>query len=172
MLRFRTQNPKYVKSKYLLTKLSNNIDISVIFQVEFYARNIWNNSRNNKRDSKKLNFLLSIINNANDRQPYNITVQLLTRNTNLVSLVYLVTVVNLYISRSNFLLTHEMLSKTRWLSTVKLLYHSLTMINVIEDVVSINKKSTINYATKFSSIDQTVKYWLLKYLRIMSLFFK
>jgi len=127
------------------------------------------------RDSKKLNFLLSIItmqmtdNHTIER--YNFW-QYNTRNTNLVSLVYLVTVVNLYISRSNFLLTHDMLSKTRWLSTVKLLYHSPTMINVIEVVVSINKKSTMNYATKFSSSNQTVKSWLLKYLRIMSLFFK
>ena len=47
-----------------------------------------------------------------------------TRNTNLVSLVYLVTVVNLYISRSNFLLTHEMLSKT---------VHSKTSLSFPED---------------------------------------
>ena len=57
---------------------------------------------------------------------------------NLVSLEYLLTVVNLYVSRSNFLLTHEMLSKTRWMSTINLLYHSPTMINIVEDVVSIN----------------------------------
>ena len=138
-----------------MTKLLIDMDVSVILWVEFYVGNIWNNSRNNTIDSRKLHFIfIANPNKSNDIHKYNTTILLLT--IKLHNIIFWLACSCWFQCHSclsadrTFLLTHKMLSKTRWTSTNK------TSISFPDDDImktkswyQFNKMSTMNYVTKF-----------------------
>ena len=64
--------------EYLLTKLSSNINVLIIFRWSLTLAVFETTAENNRRNSTKLNSLLSIIHGTSYRQLNNRTVQLLT----------------------------------------------------------------------------------------------